>query len=114
MTIGQKIRMFRKERNLTLRELGELAGFPNRGDVRIAQYENGSRIPKYEILNRIANALDVTVEDLAGAECRSCPYRRMLQRKQAVIHFEDDPGYETDVKEYGDPDEEGVLYDNLD
>ena len=47
MTIGQKIRMFRKERNLTLRELGELAGFPNRGDVRIAQYENGSRIPKY-------------------------------------------------------------------
>lgn len=46
MTIGQKIRMFRKERHLTLRELGELAGFPNRGDVRIAQYENGSRIPK--------------------------------------------------------------------
>ena len=68
MTIGQKIRMFRKERHLTLRELGELAGFPNRGDVRIAQYENGSRIPKNEILNRIASALGVTVEELAGAK----------------------------------------------
>ena len=62
MTIGQKIRMLRKERHLTLRELGELAGFPNRGDVRIAQYENGSRIPKNEILNRIASALAILLD----------------------------------------------------
>ena len=26
---------------MTLRELGEKSGFENRGDVRIAQYENG-------------------------------------------------------------------------
>ena len=31
---------------MTLRELGEKSGFENRGDVRIAQYENGSRVPK--------------------------------------------------------------------
>ena len=114
MTIGQKIRMFRKERHLTLRELGELAGFPNRGDVRIAQYENGSRIPKNEILNRIASALGVTVEEIAGVECRGCPYRKRKQPQDAIIHLENDPGYETDVKEYGEPDEEGLLYDNLD
>ena len=82
--------------------------------MRIAQYENGSRIPKNEILNRIASALGVTVEEIAGVECRGCPYRKRKQPQKAIIHLEDDPGYETDVKEYGDPDEEGLLYDNLD
>lgn len=81
--------------------------------MRIAQYENGSRIPKNEILNRIAGALGVTVEEIAGVECRGCPYRKCKQPKEAIIHLEDDPGYETDIKEYGDPDEEGILYDNL-
>lgn len=114
MTIGEKIKLHRKSRGLTLKALGEKAGFCNRGDVRIAQYENGSRIPKYENLKRIADALDVSVEDLAGVECRSCPYRRMMQQKKAVIHLENDPDYETDVKEYRNPDDEGLLYDNLD
>ena len=114
VTIGEKIKFHRKSRGLTLKALGEKAGFCNRGDVRIAQYENGSRIPKYENLKRIADALDVSVEDLAGAECRSCPYRRMMQQKKAVIHLEDDPGYEIEVKNHGEPDEEGFLYDNLD
>lgn len=114
MTIGEKIKLHRKSRGLTLKALGEKAGFCNRGDVRIAQYENGSRIPKYENLKRIADALDVSIEDLAGVECRSCPYRRMMQQKKAVIHLENDPGYETDVKEYRNPDDEGLLYDNLD
>ena len=79
--------------------------FQTGGDVRIAQYENGSRI---------ANALDVSVEELAGAPCKGCPYRKMKQRKEVVIHLEDDPGYETKRKVYEDPDNEGFLYDNLD
>lgn len=114
MTIGQNIRLYRKKQKLTLRELGELSGFDNRGDVRIAQYESGSRIPGNDILERIAKALDVAVEDLAGVECRSCPYRRVLQCKHAVIHLEDEPGYETERTVYEDPDDEGTLYDNLD
>ena len=35
----------------------------NRGDVRIAQYENGSRTPKTGTLKRIAAALGVEPED---------------------------------------------------
>ena len=34
--------------------------------------------------------------------------------KRVIIHLEDDPGYETDVKDFRDPDDEGILYDNLD
>ena len=114
MTIGEKIRLFRKSRGLTQKALGEKAGFGSRGDVRMAQYESGRRIPKYDILKRIAEALDVSVEDLAGVECRSCPYRRMMQQKKAVIHLEDDLGYETEIENHGKPDDEGILYDNLD
>ena len=44
--LGYRIRYYRKQQKLTLRELGEKCGFMNRGDVRIAQYENGSRTPK--------------------------------------------------------------------
>ena len=49
---------------MTLRELGEKSGFENRGDVRIAQYENGSRVPRTGTLNRIAKALGIPPEEL--------------------------------------------------
>ena len=51
--VGERIRYYRKRQKMTLRELGEKSGFENRGDVRIAQYENGSRVPKTGTLNRI-------------------------------------------------------------
>ena len=54
------------------------------------------------------------LEVLCSVPCRECPFRKRGQPKEAIIHLEDDPGYETDIKEYGDPDEEGLLYDNLD
>lgn len=114
MTIGEKIKQYRKSKGLTLNKLGVLAGFTNRGDVRIAQYENGSRIPGPDILCRIAKALDVSVEELAGTPCRGCPYRKMKKRTDVAIHLDDDPGYETETRSYGDPDSEGILYDNLD
>ena len=44
--VGERIRYYRKRQKMTLRELGEKSGFENRGDVRIAQYENGSRVPR--------------------------------------------------------------------
>lgn len=37
-----------------------------------------------------------------------------VSERKVIIHLEDDPGYETDIKEYRDPDDEGILYDNLD
>ena len=55
---------------MTLRELGEKSGFENRGDVRIAQYENGSRVPRTGTLNRIAKALGIPPEELFCEDCR--------------------------------------------
>ena len=61
MSIGKKIKFFRKRRGMTQRELGTEVGFsPASADVRISQYENGSRTPKRYVLNVIADVLDVS------------------------------------------------------
>lgn len=71
---------------MTLRELGEKSGFENRGDVRIAQYENGSRVPKTGTLNRIAKALGIPPEELFCENCRKCMFSRIItERKENLI-----------------------------
>lgn len=61
MSVGKKIKFFRKRRGMTQRELGTEVGFPPASaDVRIAQYESGSRTPKRYVLNVIADVLGVS------------------------------------------------------
>lgn len=65
MTIGEKIKNARNLRGLTQKELGMELGFDEKSaDVRIAQYESGTRTPKSELLSEIANVLDVNVNSL--------------------------------------------------
>ena len=60
MAIGERIHFFRIMRGMTQKYLGMLVGFPERSaDVRLAQYETGSRKPKAELTAALAQALDV-------------------------------------------------------
>jgi len=59
--MGNRIRFFRKRAGMTQKELGLSVGFlPVSADVRIAQYESGSRKPKAELLASIARNLGVS------------------------------------------------------
>ncbi|MDR0874815.1 MAG: helix-turn-helix domain-containing protein [Clostridiales Family XIII bacterium] len=61
MAIGERIKRIRNLRKLTQKELGLAIGFDERtADVRIAQYETGTRTPKEKYVDAIAHALDVT------------------------------------------------------
>ena len=61
MAIGERIHFFRTLRGMTQKYLGMAIGFPERSaDVRLAQYENGTRSPKADITAALANALDVS------------------------------------------------------
>lgn len=61
MAIGERIHFFRNMRGMTQKYLGQLMGFPEKSaDVRLAQYETGSRTPKADLTNSLANALDVS------------------------------------------------------
>ena len=61
MAIGERIRYFRNKRGLTQKQLGTAVGFPEKSaDVRLAQYESGTRSPKSELTKALAEVLDVS------------------------------------------------------
>ena len=65
MAIGERIHFFRTMRGMTQKYLGMLVGFPERSaDVRLAQYETGSRKPKADLTAALAQALDVAPQAL--------------------------------------------------
>ena len=65
MAIGQRIRFIRNSRGMTQKILGILSGFPEKNaDVRMAQYEYGSRTPKKELIHTLAKVLEVAPQAL--------------------------------------------------
>ena len=61
MAIGERIRFFRNLRGITMKYLGMAVGFPERSaDVRLAQYETGTRKPKADLTSKLAQVLDVS------------------------------------------------------
>lgn len=59
MTVGEKIKTYRKMRGISQKTLGKLAGGIN--EVTIRKYEAGDRNPKPEQLLKIANALGISI-----------------------------------------------------
>lgn len=66
MAIGERIHFFRTARGMTQKYLGMLLGFPEKSaDVRLAQYETGTRTPKADLTAALAQVLDVSPQALA-------------------------------------------------
>ena len=66
MAIGERIRFFRLLRGMTQKYLGTQVGFPERSaDVRLAQYETGTRTPKADLTAALADTLDVSPQALS-------------------------------------------------
>lgn len=60
MTIGERIKKFRKEAGFTQKQLATKCGV---AEITIRQYESGKRQPRYEQLQIIAKALDMHLFD---------------------------------------------------
>ena len=92
MAIGERIRRFRTMRGMTLKYLGEAVGFPeNNADVRMAQYEKGTRTPKADLTDKLAEALDVAPEALDVPNIES-----YLGVMHTLFAFEDNYGLRID------------------
>ena len=77
MTLGSRIQKYRNLHNISQKELGIKVGFsPATADVRIRQYESDKKCPKWEIRERIAEALDIDVSAL---------YTETIQTKVDVV-----------------------------
>ncbi|MBW1921431.1 MAG: helix-turn-helix transcriptional regulator [Deltaproteobacteria bacterium] len=59
--IQKRIKMYRKDRGLTLRELAERAGCTH---SYISQVEKGKSVPSLSMVGKLASALEVSVVDL--------------------------------------------------
>ena len=65
MAIGERIRFFRNLRGMTQKYLGMQVGFPEKtADIRMAQYESGSRTPKADLTNSLAEVFGVSTSAL--------------------------------------------------
>ena len=60
MSFGQRLKRIRNHRDLTMKQLGTKINIPERqADVRISQYESVHKTPRKDIIEKLANILDV-------------------------------------------------------
>ncbi len=65
MAIGERIHFFRTRNNLTQKALGQMVGFDEKSaDVRIAQYESGTRSPKENLISLLSQTFGISSEAL--------------------------------------------------
>lgn len=94
MAIGERIRFIRKLRKLTQKQLGIAIGFPeSSADVRMAQYETGTRTPKEDLTKAIANIFEVSPLTLNVPDIDS-----NLGLMHTLFALEDMYGLEIDVE----------------
>ena len=61
MAIGERIRFMRNLKGFTQKYLGMLAGFDEKtADIRMAQYESGTRTPKADLTQTLAGIFDIS------------------------------------------------------
>ena len=61
MAIGERIRFLRNLKGMTQKWLGMAVGFDEKtADIRMAQYESGTRTPKENLTNDLAKVLEVS------------------------------------------------------
>lgn len=81
ITLGRRVRHLRKAKGLTLDEVSALVG---RAPSQLSMIENGRREPRLSVLQALAGALDVTLDDLlaTGPPSRRAALEISLERAQ--------------------------------
>jgi transcriptional regulator with XRE-family HTH domain len=82
--VGKRLRLLRTERELTQEELGKVLGV---GKTTISQYESEVRKPDADMLKRIAQFFDVSVDYLLGLT----EEKRPVKVETLAAHRTDDP-----------------------
>ena len=93
MAIGERIRFFRNLKGMTQKWLGIAAGFPEKtADIRMAQYESGTRTPKADLTETLAGVLEVSPLALSVPDIDSD-----LGLMHTLFALEDLYGLKTDI-----------------
>lgn len=99
MAIGDKIKKIRVKRHMTQKELGLALGFNDKtADVRMAQYESGTRVPKEAVIIKIAEALKVNPDYLMAPAID-----KTEEIMHALIYLDDLNQLKMEAEEYTTP-----------
>ena len=109
MAIGERIRFFRNLCGMTQKYLGTVVGFPEKtADIRMAQYESGSRTPKADLTNKLAEVFGVSPQALSVPDIDSLMhtlftledrYGLTIERTENGVSMYADPKKGTDAAE---------------
>lgn len=80
MNLGERIKKIREEKGIKQKELADKIGISY---VMLSQYERGERKPKYEMIDRIANALDIDPFYLMYGE--NHPINEFFSKNQKIL-----------------------------
>ena len=80
--IGTRVREIREFRRLTGKELADLAGI---SPSELTNIERGKRSPGFDMIEKLAVALEVTLDYLAGKEDADTEIRKALGRQSLRI-----------------------------
>lgn len=73
-----KLRQIRESKNLTQKQLAEVIGFSS---SVYSRYENGSRQPSFDVLIKLADYLEVSVDTLIGHNTKENDYFSEYEKK---------------------------------
>lgn len=90
MELGQNIMLIRKKKNLSQAELGKIIG--TSGDV-IGRYERGDIKPSIEVVEKIAEAFEVSLDYLVGKT-------NIIVDKQIIDRLENITNLPNEKKDY--------------
>ena len=89
MAIGERIRFFRNLRGMTQKYLGLKAGLGEKtADIRMAQYEAGTRTPKDDLTKSVAGILEVSPSALTVPDFDSD-----IGLMHSLFYLEDEYGF---------------------
>ena len=81
MGLGVRLKEILKDQGLTIKELSELSGVSINTLYSITKRDNN--MARYDIVKKIANALDISVEELTG---QAIDYNKVENVKNARLH----------------------------
>jgi len=87
MTIAERIRLYRQQKNLSQAELAEISGINNKS---LSRYELDTSIPPADALKAIADALGVSADALLSDDTIAIKDIELLKRFQAIQEMESD------------------------
>ncbi len=80
MEVKERIKMLMEERHLNQKELARLSGVT---EASMSKYLSGERTPRIDVIVNIANALNVTTDELIGNEIENGNFD--ITRMKAVL-----------------------------